>query len=135
MSDLQLLPTIGVEGWEVELRAATVQLGDAFWSDFTPVSMVEIDALERSIGRTLPDDYRRFLNVVGWGDFPQEFGGGFFSPDEVMMGCAGPLLMLLGSDGWASAEGQIAFYRSRLVLNPNDQFQDGITYHNGGCWT
>ncbi len=123
---------IGTQGWEAELEAATSGLVKDLWAGFTPVSPDDIASLEAAIKRTLPADLRSFLAKIGAGDFPDEFGGGIFNPSEIVEGCAGPLLMLLGSSPWATDEDQRAFYTSRGAFNPNPvKFVSGITYYNG----
>ncbi len=122
---------VGSEAWETNLRLATMGLGADFWSGFTPVDPDEIVALESSINRVLPCDLRCFLSTMGSGDFPDQFGGGIFSPEEIIEGCAGPLLMLLGCAPWATDEDQRAFYISRGTSNPNpDKFVNGITKYS-----
>ena len=76
----------------------------------------------------LPDDFKLFLSAFGTGDFPFVFGGGFFDPDEIIAGCAGPILMLVGTDKAASQEDHTRFYISRGRFNPNPaELREGIT--------
>ena len=123
---------IGISGWEARLEAATSNFGASFWTRFTPVSAAEVASLEATLNRTLPADFRCFLAMIGAGDFPDEFGGGIFDPGEIIEGCAGPLLMHLGSGPWATDEEHRAFYVSRGANNPNPaKFVSGVTDFRG----
>jgi hypothetical protein len=109
---------IGDTGWEQSLRSETAELSPNFWVDFEAVSLQEIERLENVLQRDLPGDFKLFLTTFGCGNFPSPFWGGFFTPREVIDGCAGPLFMLLGSGSWASHEDQRRFYVTRGTFNP-----------------
>lgn len=123
---------IGRSGWEERVNKITCELHPDFWNGFRPVPHEEICSVEKTLNRKLPQDFIKFLEVFGAGNFPDEFGGDIYSPQEIIDGCAGPLLMLLGSDSWASADEQRKFYTSRGVLNPNpSRFVNDVTVYNG----
>jgi len=124
---------VGSADWEKAIRGFTDRLDLDFWDRFTPVTPSEIDHIERELNRILPFDFRSFLLTFGVGDFPIKFGGGFFTPSEIIEGCAGPILMLLGSAAWAASEEQRRYYITRGRDNPNlTKFTPSITRYAGG---
>src|SRR6188768_211437 len=110
---------IGEGSWEQEIRYFTAELDEGFWSDFHPVSFSEIARIETETNRKLPDDFKAFLRVFGFGGFPLKYGGDISGPDEIILGCHHHLWMVLGSAGWAKPEEQQRFYVSRGDSNPN----------------
>jgi hypothetical protein len=121
---------IGSGGWEEKLRAQGAELDPAFWAGFKPAPASEIERIERSLQRTLPEDFKLFLRHVGSGNFPWNLGGGIFTPDEIIVGCSGPLWMLKGSSGWATEDEHRRFYATRGAENPNPaKFTRGVTMH------
>lgn len=112
---------IGSENWPQDLRKWADSVERELWRDFIPVPPDEIELLGKSLGRVLPGDFRAFLSIVGSGNFPVRFGGGIFSPTEILEGCAGPLVMLLGSSRWASDEDNRRFYITRGEFNPDPE--------------
>lgn len=67
--------------WLTELRTAEKA---RLWDNFRPVSERELAALERRLGRRLPDDFRAFCCEIGYGAWPRDLGGHISSPDEIM---------------------------------------------------
>lgn len=123
---------VGEAGWEKSLQLETADLNPDFWAGFRVVSSQEIEHVENVLQRRLPGDYKLFLKAFGCGDFPYKFGGGFFSPDEIIEGCAGPILMLAGTNAWAGIEDQRRFYISRGEFNPDPvRFTPNITKYLG----
>lgn len=111
--------TVGEGAWADEIRYYTRELNPDYWASFQPLSRRDIDAIERSVGRPLPEDLREFLRIFGCGAFPEPYGGIIYSPDDFAVACHGHLWMVLGSDSWASDDEQRRFYVSRGTFNPN----------------
>ena len=109
---------IGEGQWADEIRAFTALLHPEYWHGFRPLSEEEIAALEQSLQRSLPRDFRQFLLTFGAGQFPGELGGGIWPPETVYENCHGLFTFLLGSFGWAPEEDQRRFYVSRGAFNP-----------------
>jgi hypothetical protein len=115
---------IGSQNWRKDLINFTSHLGNGFWDRFTPVSEQRLKLLELEIGRRLPDDFREFYRLVGYGDF--EPGSGFYSPDDPddIVACLGaPIYFVLGSatpgEEWATEEQHRFLWTTRGNENPN----------------
>lgn len=108
---------IGERGWVDRVRKVTDGFCEDYWSDFRALSEAEIAGIEKGVNRRLPGDFREFLRAFGYGQFT-EFGGGIYSPAEMVEACHGPLMMQLGSSEWASDDEQRRFYVSRGRENP-----------------
>jgi hypothetical protein len=89
-----------------------------YWSDFAPVAERDLDTLENRINRRLPSDLRTFLLEFGCGRFPLLFGDCVYSPEELYLGCTGPILMACGAERGMDAEQLCRFYISRGNDNP-----------------
>jgi len=111
--------TIGEGSWADEIRYYTRELNPNYWKAFRPLDSQEIQKVERSVGRSLPEDFKEFLRVFGCGAFPEPYGGLIYTPDQFVRGCHGHLFMVLGSSSWATEERQRHFYVTRGAANPN----------------
>lgn len=109
---------IGRQAWQERVRQITDEISPNYWNGFTPLPDAEITALEHNLNRALPNDLRDFLKVFGHGSF-SKFGGGIYSPDDMITACPGPLWMTLGSSDWASADAHRLFYTSKGRENPD----------------
>lgn len=81
---------------------------------FPQPSLSQVEALERRIGITLPDDYRRFL---------LEFNGGYFNePDiePVVEGCPRDALTFLNGIGASHPEAELATPGDLVTFDDND---------------
>jgi len=123
---------IGRPGWLAKLRAYGKQIDPDYWDDFTPVAARQLDEIEKSLARKLPEDYRLFMKKIGAGNFPLSFGGDFNKPRETIGWCHGPLMMRLGCASWASRNALRKFYITRGQYNPApEKFTPGITKYDG----
>jgi hypothetical protein len=118
---------IGSPNWHGDLLNSTRHLGKDFWSRFTPVSQTELKALERQIGRTLPDEFKEFYYRIGHGEF--EPGDGFYSPTDIVACLGAPVYFILGSltpgEEWATDDQHRRLWVSRGTENPKpDSFTD-----------
>jgi hypothetical protein len=114
---------IGSPEWGLRIREMTEVLGKDFWSDFTPVSSEQIRRLENDIHRTLPQDFKEFYSVFGYGQF--SMGGDICSPDEIVKVLGAPIYFVTGSmtpgKEWATEEQHRELWRSRGLNNPCPQ--------------
>jgi hypothetical protein len=118
---------IGSPNWVKDLKEVTNPLGSDFWSDFARVGEVELDELGKQIRRKLPDEFREFYRSIGYGSFP--FGGGFYSPSDIVACLGAPIYFILGSltpgREWATEEDHRELWLTRGVMNPApDKFTD-----------
>jgi len=104
---------VGRQAWEARVREIADHIHPQFFQNFVAVSRQQVEWIERSLNRSLPDDFKMFLNVFGAGNFPHEVGGGFFSPSEIIEGCAGPIEMLVGIKGNVGRDILREFYITR----------------------
>ena len=111
---------IGSPSWVEDLKEVTRPLGSDFWSAFTRVGEAELDELERQIRRKLPDEFREFYRSIGYGSFP--FGGGFYSPHDILACLGASIYFLLGSLApgveWATEEDHRRLWLTRGAINP-----------------
>ena len=88
--------------WCDELRTGKKSI---LWRDFRLVSDDELDALERKIGRSLPEDFREFMRRIGCGRCPP--GGEIYSPAQIDDAVGVPIYYVTGSmtpgEEWATA--------------------------------
>ena len=95
------------------------------WSEFHPVREQDVEALEVELGRSLPIDFKEFYQKIGYGRWPDKFGGGIYSPDEILEVVGAPIYYVLGSlfpgKEWASAAEHRKLWLSRGGFNPNPQ--------------
>jgi len=108
--------TIGLGDWVGEARAFTDQFDSSYWDDFRPCREEEIATCERALNRHLPDDFREFLLRVGAGKFGDR--GQISTPEQIVLGCPGPLFFVLNSAKWATKDEHRRFYASRGEWNP-----------------
>ena len=118
---------IGRKGWVEEVKALTAPVDENFWSHFAPCSAQELKTVEQKLGRTLPPDFVEFYRTLGYGDFSE--GGGFFSPEEILMCVGAPIYFMLGSlftgEEWCSEEEHRQLWLTRGAVNPAPaQFTD-----------
>ncbi|MCJ7483822.1 MAG: SMI1/KNR4 family protein, partial [Thermodesulfovibrionales bacterium] len=86
---------IGSPNWRNDLINSTTRLGDGFWDHFTPVAENQLNILEKQIGRRLPDEFKEFYRLIGYGNF--EPGDGFDSPDDIVACLGAPIYFVRGS--------------------------------------
>lgn len=114
---------IGSPNWVEGLREVTNPLGSDFWSGFCRVGEAELDELERQIRRKLPDEFREFYRSIGYGSFP--FGGGFYSPSDIVACLGAPIYFILGSRTpgreWATEEDHRRLWLTRGAMNPTPE--------------
>lgn len=118
---------IGAPNWIEDLKEITHPLGSNLWSAFTQVGKAELDELERQIHRKLPDEFQEFYRSIGYGSFP--FGGGFYSPSDILACLGAPVYFLLGSltpgREWATEEDHRRLWLTRGAMNSApDKFTD-----------
>jgi len=114
---------IGVGEWASVVRKAGEAIDRSYWDRFRPWTEGDLALCQRLVGRTFPDEYRAFVLTFGTGDFASRFGGGFYTPVEVIAACHGPLMAVLGSTEWASDAEHLHFYATRGTYNPSpDRF-------------
>ena len=109
---------IGSPNWHNVLINATQGLGVGFWEQFTAVSDDQLEKLENKIGRKLPDDFKEFYRVIGYGSFSP--GDVFYSPDEIVECIGAPIYFVRGSlmsgNEWATE-----YQHQRLWLSRGDE--------------
>src|SRR5512143_1831658 len=114
---------IGSPNWRNDLITSTSHLGDGFWDRFTPVSEDQLKLLEMEIGRRLPDEFKEFYRLVGYGNF--EPGSGFYSPADTLACLGAPIYFVRGSavpgKEWATEEQHRHLWITRGKDNPNPQ--------------
>ena len=125
---------IGSPNWYAELINATKQLGEVFWSRFTPVGRDALEKLELQIHRKLPPEFKEFYHLVGYGNFAP--GDGFYSPDDIVTCLGAPIYFVRGSlmagKEWATREQHQRLWISRGRENPNPYlFTDEILTLDG----
>ena len=125
---------IGSANWTNELILATKQLGDGFWTRFTPISSEDLEKLESQINRKLPDEFKNFYHLIGFGSF--EPGNGFYSPKDIVQCLGAPIYFVRGSripgSEWATEEEHRQLWLSRGVKNPDpDLFTEDVLTLDG----
>ena len=125
---------IGAPNWIEDLKEITNPLGSDFWYAFTQVSKAELDELERQIRRKLPDEFQEVYRSIGYGSFP--FGGGFYSPSDILACLGTPIYFLLGSltlnREWATEEDHRSLWLTHGAINPApDKFTDATLTFEG----
>ena len=108
--------------WIDELQSG---IKEELWSEFHPVGEQEVEALELELGRSLPIDFKEFYKKIGYGRWPDKYGGGIYSPEEILEVVGAPIYYVLGSlfpgNEWASAAEHRKLWLSRGDFNPNPQ--------------
>lgn len=125
---------IGSKNWVQQLKEATAPIGRDFWSGFTRATEDELARLESVIGRKLPAEFLEFYRSIGYGQF--SLGGGFDSPDDILMDLGAPIYFLLGSlspsEEWATQEQHKQLWLSRGEANPDpERFSDSALLIEG----
>jgi hypothetical protein len=112
---------IGSPNWIEDLKETTSPLGSDFWSNFVQASEAQLNELEKQAGRKLPDEFRELYRSIGYGSF--SLGGGFYSPDDIIVGLGAPIYFVLGSlfsgKEWATEEEHRQLWLTRGAVNPN----------------
>jgi len=125
---------IGSPNWRNNLISSASRLGDDFWDHFTPVTENQLNILEKRIGRRLPDEFKEFYRIIGYGNFAP--GDGFYSPDEIVA-CLGASIYfvrgsLLPGEEWATEYEHQRLWTSRGNENPDpDAFTEEVLTLNG----
>jgi hypothetical protein len=92
------------------------------WAGFQPATELEIEALESAISRSLPDDFRQFYSRIGYGPWPESYGGDIYSPEDFLQTVGAPLYFVLGSlfpgDEWGTREQHAQLWLSKGLSNP-----------------
>ncbi len=125
---------IGSPNWRNDLINSTSRLGNDFWDHFTPVAENQLNILEKQIGRRLPDEFKEFYRIIGYGNF--EPGDGFYSPDDIVACLGAPIFFVRGSlisgKEWATEYEHRQLWLSRGKENPNpDVFTEEVLTLNG----
>jgi hypothetical protein len=124
--------TIGRARWKEDIHKFTVGINPNYWNDFVASTPQQLEELSEQLGRRLPDDFCQFLTTFGSGRFPRPFYGNIYTPAEVYEACHGPMLMLLGSNAWASDNDQRRLYCSYGAFNPAPQLFTSDALTHGG---
>lgn len=125
---------IGSPHWVQDLKQITVPLGADFWDDFVPADESELKQLEKQIGRRLPDEFRELYRSVGYGQF--SWGGGFYSPADIVACLGAPVYFVLGScfsgQEWATEEEHRRLWITRGNFNPAPRrfTDDNLTFED-----
>jgi hypothetical protein len=92
------------------------------WARFQRATEHEIAALQTTISRTFPNDFRKFYSRIGYGPWPESYGGNIYSPDEIIQTLGAPIYFVLGSlfpgKEWASKEQHVQLWLSKGESNP-----------------
>lgn len=104
-----------------------IQLGEAldsdYWTQLTPASPQDLEQIESCLEIELPEDFKEFYTEIGWGLFPEPYGGGIDSPDEIISDVSVPIYFVSGSrtpgEEWASVEAHERLWISKGRLNPD----------------
>jgi hypothetical protein len=92
------------------------------WAGFQPASEHEIEALQAALSRPFPDDFRQFYSRIGYGRWPTLYGGGIYSPEEILQTIGAPIYFVLGSHSpgseWATTEQHAQLWLSKGECNP-----------------
>src|SRR6188768_1300690 len=110
--------TIGREQWVQQIKYFTTELNPDYWKDFKLCTAEEIATIERETKRTLPDDFKEFLRVFGYGSFIWPYMGAIYDPEDLIGVCYAHFFTFLQSGDWASPEELRQFYVSRGAFNP-----------------
>jgi hypothetical protein len=106
--------------WVEELREGEkAQL----WAKFTPATSRDIAVIEQSIRRPLPKDFRRFYHSIGYGAWPDPYGGGIYLPSHIIQAIGVPIYFALGSlmpgNEWASQDEHRELWLTQGDTNPD----------------
>ena len=115
---------IGYGDWEKDIKEIAGFIDKDFFRNFTPVSLDEINNIEKSINRKFPEEFKLFYNKIGCGLFPTSFGGGIDSPEEIIENCYYAFLTkgsLTPGDKWASEAEQRKYYVTYGDYNPDPE--------------
>ncbi len=125
---------IGSPNWQDDLINSTRRLGDGFWDHFTSVADDQLIMLEKRIGRRLPDEFKEFYRLIGYGSFGP--GDGFYSPEDIVACLGAPIFFIRGSltpgKEWATEDQHKRLWMSRGKENPNpNAFTEEVLTLNG----
>ncbi len=105
------------------------------WTDFTSASPEDITFIEQSIGRRLPDDFRHFYATIGYGSWPCQYGGGIYSPYDIIAAIAAPVYFVLGSlmsgEEWGTEQQHRDLWLTKGQSNPDPHrfTESALTFH------
>ena len=119
--------------WIKELKVGEKSV---LWKDFQAASDEELQAVEKFIGRSLPEEFRDFYQEIGYGMWPSKLGGGIYSPDEIMEVIGAPIYFVLGSlfpgSEWATEAQHRDLWLTRGEINPDpEMFTEEILRFQG----
>jgi hypothetical protein len=106
--------------WIKELEAGVKA---SLWATFTAASPQDLLEIEKSIRRPLPEDFRVFYQRIGYGQWPNPYGGGVYSPKDIIATIGAPIYFALGSlmpgEEWATAAQHRELWLTQGKVNPD----------------
>jgi len=108
--------------WIDELEAGVKA---TLWASFTAATPQDLVEIENSIRRPLPEDFSIFYQRIGYGRWPHPYGGGIYSPEDIIATIGAPIYFALGSlmpeKEWATAAQYRELWLTQGKTNPDRQ--------------